>query len=564
MKYERNSSILVVALALLFWTSSVPPAQGTYLVSGQEVEAIEALIQVGKYRLNFKVIEGGSLTVLLEAGGGLDAREWNRLAPELARKTGATIVSYDRAGFGKSDLPETPHDMREEVGWLWQGLRKLDLDKDLILVGHSFGGWMIRLFASEHPEVVRGMVFVDPFTNEIVDLLGMEYLDNHPLAGKIPFDTSQPDKLTKFQRAVVRMSGGGLAPKMEIMSKTTLPSDIPVVVLTCGKPFLPKTEDQQAWRLSHEQLTASIKGATLVVAEKSDHMIPGRQPDLVIEAVMEVIKKNSAALKGPYFGQKPPGMTPEIFAPGIISTEEYREFSGTFTPDGREYYFFRFADGAGMMVCKLLKEGWTAPEPASFNSEYIDNEPHITPDGKIMFFNSNRPFPGSVGERRPTQIWFMERLGDGWGKPKHLCEGMFATSSINGNIYLNSGVTKLENGKLAPVREIIGALNAPSDGWNRGHHSSIAPDDSFLIYDAQRSGGEWDSEENLFICFRMEDGTWSGSFDLGSKLNLPGGKMLATISPDNKYLFFCNRGDIYWVDIKIIEDIKSEELRPRR
>jgi hypothetical protein len=278
----------------------------------------------------------------------------------------------------------------------------------------------------------------------------------------------------------------------------------------------------------------------------------------------EIEAEETLILDGAYLGQKAPGMTPEVFAPRIVSTEEYREFSGTFTPDGKEYYFFRFADGAGMMACKLLEQGWTAPEPASFNTEYIDNEPHITPDGKFMFFNSNRPFPGSIGERIPTQTWFMRRSGDGWGKPQHLCEGMFATSSKYGNIYLNRGVTRLENGKFAPVHEIRGALNAPPDGWKRGNHSSIAPDESYLIYDSQRSEGDWDSEENLFICFRMEDGAWSRSFDLGSRLNLPGGKMLATISPDSKYLFFCNSGDIYWVNVKIIEDLKPEGLKLRR
>ena len=297
MRWKKISNFLVVMLFLSFWTLGVPPAQASCPLSKQEIEAIETLVQVENCRLNFQVIEGGSLTILLEAGGGMDSREWNRLAPKLAHETGATIVSYDRAGFGKSDLPEIAHDMRVEVEWLWQGLQKLGLQKDLILVGHSFGGWMIRLFASEHPETVRGMVFIDPFTNEIVDLLGIEYLDNHPLAGKIPFDTSQPDKLTKFQRAAVRMVGDGLAPKMEIMRKTKLPSDIPVVVITSGRPFLPKTEDQEAWRQSHEQLTASIGGATLIVAEKSDHMVPGRQPDLIIEAVKEVINRKEVSKK---------------------------------------------------------------------------------------------------------------------------------------------------------------------------------------------------------------------------------------------------------------------------
>jgi pimeloyl-ACP methyl ester carboxylesterase len=261
--------------------------------SKQETSAVETLVQVGKHRLNFQVIEGGSPTILLEAGGGMDSREWNKIAAELARKTGAAVVSYDRAGFGKSDLPDTPLDMREEIGWLWQGLQELKRDKNLILVGHSYGGWMIRLFASEHSDVVRGMVFVDPFSNEFVDLLGVEYLDNHPMAGKIPFDTSEPEKLTKLQRALIRMVGGGLGPKMEVMRKTSLPSGIPVVVITSGLQFLPKPEEQKAWRQSHEQLTASIPGATLIVAEKSGHMVPLNQPDLIIEAIMGVIHKVS-------------------------------------------------------------------------------------------------------------------------------------------------------------------------------------------------------------------------------------------------------------------------------
>jgi len=289
MRRERMNRFLVAVWALSFWASWATPARASCSPLNQEIEAVETLVQVGKYRLNFQVIEGGNLTILFEAGGGMDSREWNNIAAELARKTGATIVSYDRSGFGKSDLPETPSDLREEVDWLWQGLQKLSLDKDLILVGHSFGGWMIRLFASEHPEVVRGMVFVDPFTNEFVDLLGVAYLDNHPMAGKIPFDTSQPDKLTRIQRALVRMVGDGLGPKMEVMRKTSVPSGIPVVVMTSGLPFLPKTEEQKAWRLAQEQFTASIKGATLIVAEKSGHMIPASQPELIIEAVIKVI-----------------------------------------------------------------------------------------------------------------------------------------------------------------------------------------------------------------------------------------------------------------------------------
>ena len=273
----------------MLWPSPAIAAHQNLNQDNKTIEAVETLVQVGQYRLNFKVIEGGDLTVLLESGGGMDSNEWNKLAPELAQKTGASVVSYDRAGFGKSDLPENKQDMKEEIEWLWVGLQKLKLDKNLILVGHSFGGWLVRLFAGEHPDVVRGMVFVDPFTNEFVDMLGIEYLDNHPMAGKLPFDASEPEKLTKLQRALIRMVGEGLEPKMEIMRKTSIPPGIPVVLITCGRPFLPKPEEQEAWRKAHEQMVASIDGATMIVAEESDHMIPFRQPDLIIDAVIKAI-----------------------------------------------------------------------------------------------------------------------------------------------------------------------------------------------------------------------------------------------------------------------------------
>ncbi len=282
-------SLVSVALFLLSGLSGARSSLASSHSFIQTKEPVETLVKVGKYHLNFKVIKGGSLTILLEAGGGMDSTEWFKLAPTLAQKTGATVVSYDRAGFGKSDLPETSQDMREEVDWLWQGLKQLGLDKNLILVGHSFGGWMIRLIASEYPEAIKGIVFVDPFTNEFVIALGVEYLDNHPMMGKLPFDMSHPEKLTKQQRALVRMVGKGLAPKIEVMRKTSIPSGIPVRIITCGKKFLPKPEEQQAWRKAHEDMTASIKGAVLIVAEQSAHMVPWDQPEIIIEAVKEVV-----------------------------------------------------------------------------------------------------------------------------------------------------------------------------------------------------------------------------------------------------------------------------------
>jgi hypothetical protein len=89
------------------------------------------------------------------------------------------------------------------------------------------------------------------------------------------------------------MVGDGLGPKIEIMRKTKIPTGIPIIVITSGKPFLPKVEEQEAWRGAHEQMTESIKGAILIVAEESDHMVPWRQPDLIIDSVTKIVEAAS-------------------------------------------------------------------------------------------------------------------------------------------------------------------------------------------------------------------------------------------------------------------------------
>ena len=287
MNFLSALKYALLALAILMPVTTLAMAQD------QSGQAVERLVDVGGYNLNFRIIPGQGPAILLESGGGLDSTEWNALAPRLARETGATVIAYDRAGFGKSDLPESKYDLREDTAALWRGLRTLGLDRNLILVGHSYGGFLIRFEAAEHPDAVRGLVFVDPFTVEFVDMLGVDYCNNHPMMGKLPFDTSRPETLSKLQRALVRMAGApdrNLAEKIAVMRKAVIPEGIPVRVITAGISFLTKPEEFRAWQESHKRLTASLKGATLVVAETSGHMIPYSQPDLIVSIVSEVVR----------------------------------------------------------------------------------------------------------------------------------------------------------------------------------------------------------------------------------------------------------------------------------
>jgi pimeloyl-ACP methyl ester carboxylesterase len=287
--------LLAAPLSVLIFSFMALPAfpLSPSFQANEVPEAASKMVNVGGYSLHFRIIQGTGATILLESGGGMDSTEWTKLAPLLAKETGATVVAYDRAGFGQSDLPETKYDLREDTAAMWRGLEQLGLDHDLILVGHSYGGFLIRFEASEHPRAVKGLVFVDPFTVEFVDLFGIEKCNNHPMMGKLPFDASRPETLTKFQRAVVRMVGApvsNLAEKCALMREANVPEGIPARVITAGRNFLPDPEDQKLWRESHERLTASIKDAKLIVADKSGHGIPQVQPDLIISVVSEVVR----------------------------------------------------------------------------------------------------------------------------------------------------------------------------------------------------------------------------------------------------------------------------------
>jgi pimeloyl-ACP methyl ester carboxylesterase len=278
-------SLLIVAITM---SASLPA--GAFGLSSTAPEVIEKRIDVGGYHLYFRIIPGHGPVILLEAGGAMDSTQWTALAPLLSRETGATVVAYDRAGFGQSDLPETAYDLHEDTEALWRGLRQLGLDRDLVLVGHSYGGFLIRFEAGEHRDSVKGLVFVDPFTLELIDALGIEAAEKK--MGQLPFDASHPEKLTKDQRAEARMvgaPGSNLGAKCDTARKVALPPNLAVRIITSGKEWL-APQDQKLWRESHERLTASIEGARLVVAEQSDHMIPERQPELILSVVAEVVR----------------------------------------------------------------------------------------------------------------------------------------------------------------------------------------------------------------------------------------------------------------------------------
>jgi hypothetical protein len=269
------------------------------------------------------------------------------------------------------------------------------------------------------------------------------------------------------------------------------------------------------------------------------------------------------------FGQELPDSIPRIFAPGIVSTEEF-EISGTFSKDGTEYFFTRRPtyDGSENRIyhTQLINGKWTIPKLAPFAENIFEFEPIMSPIEDKLFFFSERK--AQRDERFDGDLWVTEKTVSGWSKPEYFKSNvnkkwcMSVCPSNSKTLYFSSsydgkrGIFKSENinEEYSEVKYLNEEINSTFFS-----HPYIAPDESYIIMDAQPTGR---GKPELFISFRNKDGSWTSPINMGPLINATKTEFGASVSPGGKYLFFHRRingqGDIYWVDTKIIHDLKSE------
>jgi hypothetical protein len=277
-------------------------------------------------------------------------------------------------------------------------------------------------------------------------------------------------------------------------------------------------------------------------------------------------QKDFPAPKGPYLGQKPPGLVPEVFAPGIISTDAGEGCSG-FMDNGKAFLFSR--RGKGILFTELKRGRWTPPAKVSFAKPGQDGDFIVAPDGKTVYFASGRPVSGGSQPLRDHNIWKTVRTESGWTEPEPLpapvntgAHESYPALSKDGTLYFfsrreggfgQSDLYKSEivNGRYTEVAN-LGAV------FNTEHHEVdpfIAPDESYLIFASDRPGGY--GSDDFYICFKGTDGQWLPPRNMGDKINSAHTEYIINVTLDGKYLFFTSNKsgnrDIYWVDAGIIE-----------
>ena len=277
-------------------------------------------------------------------------------------------------------------------------------------------------------------------------------------------------------------------------------------------------------------------------------------------------------LKDPYLGQKPPGSKPEVFAPGIVSKEgdQARLF---IAPDGSEIIYWEREPVNGKMRIISIRNaggGWTEPAVLPFSEEYINMEPCLSPDGKKMFFVSDRPRTGKGESEKMPDLWVVEKVAGTWGEPRNLGDPVNRLDivvqpfyTVDDKLYFCGENADRSSGGMYVSQSTGNGFSEPVklDGdISSGQFSGlcVSPDNRMFILHARKDGGGF-RKGDLYVSFRAATGNWGELVRLGDAVNTNEEEHGATFSPDGRYLFFSRAGDIYWVSASIIE-----ELRPKQ
>ena len=331
-----NLRFLAVAVCLLLWF--IPSfAQNNPAPPGK-------LVDIGGYRLHLNCTGKGGPTVVLIPGSGDFSFDWSLVQPDVARFT--RVCSYDLAGFAWSDPGPTPRTMRQEVYELHTLLKAAQVKGPFVIVGHSLGGLISRVYAETYPSEVAGLVLVDTTHEDSTLFLQGKPVRLRELARKVKIPdvqtlkTSPPkpasrEAIEQFESRV-KTSGppqigatfqklpaasqamrlwalsqpprastgeGFLAEEFQAMyearAKQNFPlADRPLIVLLpkfeYGKP--PFEVSAEEWkrivdekRQQKQELTNLSHNSKVIVAEKSGHHIQLDEPQIVVGAIREVV-----------------------------------------------------------------------------------------------------------------------------------------------------------------------------------------------------------------------------------------------------------------------------------
>lgn len=284
----------------------------------------------------------------------------------------------------------------------------------------------------------------------------------------------------------------------------------------------------------------------------------------------KIAAQSSTKEIGSYLNQEPPGETPKLFAPDVVSLKNRYEFGSVFSKNGKEFYYAVEGQRPHIEVIRYNGNKWSQPEKLLISDKYGYNDPFLSPDENRLYFISDQALDGN-GDKKDIDIWYVQRKGNGWSKPVNGGKNInsanneyYISFTRRGTMYYSSNqqagdvksnkydiyYSKFSQGGFQNSVKLDGAINTE-------HYEAdvfISPNEDYIIYCSERPDGR--GRGDLFISFKDAKGNWKKAKNMGAVINTQGYEFCPFVTADKNYLFFSRDGEIYWVDARVINRLK--------
>lgn len=289
-------------MKVLIWPFLVFLSISTPLTAAEFPAIPGQRFDVGGYQLHIHCTGAGSPTVIVDVGLGDDSTDW--LPIQQAVSDTSRICVFDRPGYGWSDFGPSPRTSKKIAQELETLLREADIPPPYVLVGHSFGGYNIRVFAANNPETVAGMILVDASHEDQYNRFQIKLPSNLKRHGTIMILPKSTDSLAHADKPPVLRERAFHAARAEIsaleesavqLQQNAVIPVVPLIVISRGKPEwygnVGLQQREKMWIDLQQDLSRLSPISTHMFAHQSGHAIPHEQPEIIVEAIEQLVSQ---------------------------------------------------------------------------------------------------------------------------------------------------------------------------------------------------------------------------------------------------------------------------------